>query len=127
MRKLLVAATGVAFAAVLAVAGVAQAGTAVTPVGTLTATQVDGPCNDRGANVTVSVSGGFAGTAYTATGSEYSEPVHFATDGSGAGSGVVLNVLPPGGWTGTATITVTAGGGSGQVEVAIACDDPHGR
>ncbi len=44
----------------------------VTPVGNVNASQVAGPCGDLGANVSVTVTGGFANTAYTATGSTYS-------------------------------------------------------
>lgn len=118
-------------AAVLAVAsfglsGVATAHTADTPVGRLTATQADGPCNDLGAVVTVSVANGFANAAYTATPQGPGGQASFSTNGSGSGSGIAHNVLPPGGWTGTATFVVTANGQSGTVTAAIECVDPHG-
>jgi hypothetical protein len=128
--KRLVAASGLTFAAILSIglsAGVAAADTTGTPVGTLTATQVDGPCNDLGADVTIAVAGGFADTAYTATGGGVSTAAHFTTNSAGSGSDVVRNVLPPGGWTGTGTITVSANGTTGRVAVAIACVDPRGK
>lgn len=105
----------------------AFAGTASTPVGTLTATQASGPCNDLGADVVVSVASGFANTGYTATAPGAAVlPASFGTNGSGAGQGIVHNVLTPTGWSGTATITVTEAGATGQVTVAIACDPPKG-
>jgi hypothetical protein len=128
--KRLAATLGATFAAIVTLgvtAGVASADTAATPVGTLTATQVDGPCNDLGANVTIAVASGLANTTYTATGGGASTPAHFTTNNAGSGSGLVLNVLPPGGWSGIGTITVSASGKTGQVTVAIACSDPRGK
>jgi hypothetical protein len=122
---------GLGFAAALAsvagVAGTAAADTAATPVGMLTATQVTGlgACNDLGANVTVTVSSGYAGTAYVASGGGISTSERFMTDASGSGSAVVRNVNPPRGTVGTGTITVNAGGVAGQVSVAVDC--PSGK
>lgn len=113
---------GTVLATFVVASGVAMAGTANTPVGQLTATQVAGPCNDLGANVTVAVASGFTNTPYKATGPTGSTPANFTTNGNGAGHGLVTDVLPgsPTG-KGTVTITVKAAGKVGQVPVDISC------
>jgi hypothetical protein len=117
------------FTMLLGVASVAAADTAATPVGTLTATQAEGPCGDLGAAVVVDVTGGFPGASYTATGSQWSTPARFVTDGNGEGEGIVFNVLTdaPARWEGYATITVTAGGQVGEVRAYISCVPPDGK
>jgi hypothetical protein len=106
----------------------AMADTAVTPLGTLTATQADGPCNDFGAVIHLSVVNGFANTQYRGGTDSVATPVTFTTNGAGTGTGNLLNVRPPGSWTGTATITVSTNHDSqtATVNVQIACADPHG-
>jgi hypothetical protein len=106
-----------------------------TAIGQLSAAQVSGPCNDLGAEVKVSVTGGLPRTSYKATGGGISSPVTFTTNTTGAGSGIVTNVSPTAGWTrgapvmitGTGTITVTAAGKSGTVGTYLSCIDPRGE
>jgi hypothetical protein len=124
-RSISVAGLAVATGAVLAWAlpGIALADTAQTSVGTLTATEQAPPgnCNDLGANVSVTVTGGFANTAYTVSGGGISVTKTFTSSASGSGSVGVTNVNSPTGSTGTGTITVTAAGSTGTVAVVLDC------
>ena len=130
--KRLVASAGLLVAglsmAVAAAPAPAMADTSVTPIGTLTATQADGPCNDLGAVVHLSVAGGFANTQYTGSTDAVATPASFTTNAAGAGTGSLQNVRPVGAWTGTATVTVSTNhdGQTATVAVQIACVDPHG-
>jgi len=105
------------------------AASASTPVGQLTATQAPGACNDLGAVVNVSVSGGFASTLYTASAVRVANgPSSFTTNGSGAGSTSLVNVQPDaGGFTGNATVTVHAGTQAGTVSVYLDCASGGGK
>jgi hypothetical protein len=118
---------GACAAATLGGAVPAMAGTAITPVGTLTTWSVV-PCDDLGEKVEVIVAGGLPSTRYTATAVQGGNgPVTFTTDVSGGGSGVLGNVNPDvGGFVGPATITVTAGGLSGTVTADITCTSAKG-
>jgi hypothetical protein len=115
-----IAATTIACAAALAIPAAAEADTASTPVGQLTATQSG--CTDTGATVVVSVTGGLANTFYTARSESVLHPTGtFTTNAAGSGSTGFGNV------TGSSWITVTAAGRTGQVWVTIDCSGGKGE
>jgi len=123
------AAGAAAFAAVLVPGSAALADTVESPIGTVTAGQYLGVyCDDLGAHVRVTVSGGLANASYAATGSGYWAPTrNFVTDASGAGLTDLHNVnIPDGNGVGTAIITVTAGGTTVTVPAAINCPGNQG-
>jgi hypothetical protein len=123
------AAGAAAFAAVLVPGSPASADTVESPIGTVTAGQYLGVyCDDLGAHVRVTVSGGLAGTPYTATGSGVWAPTAtFVTDAGGAGLTDLHSVNIPGGnGVGTAVITVTAAGTTVAVPAAINCPGNKG-
>lgn len=108
---------------VLAAPGVALAGSASTPVGQLTSVQVN--CDDPGALVQVTVSGGFPNTSYSAISEdpfEWNGPSTFTTNASGAGS----TIVGMGGFHGTNSVFVTANGQTGTVTHEANCDDGWG-
>jgi len=127
--------TGVAAAVLLAGAGAltgaapAYAGTVTTLIGTLTAEQYLGEyCDDFGADVLVSVTGGRPSTTYTAHATGFfTGPVDFTTDASGAGSVRVHNVrTSAGGGVGTGTVLVSASPYAAAVTVEIDCPGNQG-
>jgi hypothetical protein len=123
------AACAAALAAVVLPSSAAAADTVESPIGTVTAGQYLGIyCDDLGAHVRVTVSGGLANASYTATGSGFWAPTRtFATDAAGAGLIDLHNVNIPGGnGVGTAVITVTAAGTTVSVPAAINCPGNKG-
>ncbi len=120
-------ATGVVVSAlgllVFALPGAAHAGSASTPVGQLTAAQV--ACDDPGAYVKVTISGGFPNTSYSAK-TDYpsglNTPSSLTTNASGAGTVTVGY-----GWfSGTHSVVVTARGTTGSVTYEANCDSGWG-
>ncbi|RSM69541.1 hypothetical protein DMB66_11135 [Actinoplanes sp. ATCC 53533] len=123
------AACAAAFAAVVLPSSAASADTVESPIGTVTAGQYLGIyCDDLGAHVRVTVSGGLASASYTATGSGFWAPTTtFVTDAAGAGLTDLHSVNIPGGnGVGTAVITVTAAGTTVSVPAAINCPGNKG-
>ncbi|GIJ43952.1 hypothetical protein Val02_08380 [Virgisporangium aliadipatigenens] len=130
--------TGVAgvAAAVLAAGALALAGSApayaatvVTPIGTVGAEQYQGAyCDDFGADVLVTVTGGRPSTTYTAHATGFGTgPVAFTTDAAGAGSVRVHNVTTPSGsGIGTATVLVSASPYTTAVTAEINCPGNKG-
>jgi len=119
----------VAFAAVLVPGSAALADTVESPIGTVTAGQYLGVyCDDLGAHVRVTVSGGLANASYFATGSGYWAPTSsFVTNAAGAGLTDLHSVNIPGGnGVGTAIITVTAAGTTVTVPAVINCPGNKG-
>ena len=123
VRKLL--ATAVVTTALVGVAAV-PAYASSTPLGNVAVSQVS--CDDGGAAVNVAVSGGFARATYQASNSGgISSPINFSTNRSGAGSGLLHNVVTPNGSTvGTATVAVTANGQTTNVSLNVNCQSGKG-
>ena len=118
-----------ACAAVFMPSSAASADTVESSIGTVTAGQYLGIyCDDLGAHVRVTVSGGLPNTSYAATGSGFWEPAtSFVTDAAGAGLTDLHSVnIPGGGGVGTAVITVTAGGTTISAPAASNCPGNKG-
>ena len=128
VQSLLIASFGmIMLAALFAFPTSVFADTANTPVGQLTATQ--GTCFDLGAQVNVSVSGGFANTSYVISALHTtSGPVSFVTNSSGSGSALLINVRSDTGAPGgTTTITATTSNNqTGVVTLNLTCSGGKG-
>jgi hypothetical protein len=123
------AACAAAFTAVLMPSSAASADTVESPIGTVTAGQYLGNyCDDHGAHVRVTVSGGLANASYTTTSNgPWTPTATFVTDSAGAGRTDLHNVrVPEGSGVGTAVVTVTAGGTTVTVPAAINCPGNKG-
>ena len=121
VKRALIALVVVGVAA-LSVAGSAQAAQVGTPIGVVKATQT--LCDDFGAQVDVSVSGGDASTRYTVQATGFMQSaVTFTTSKTGAGKASLHNVGSSGSASpaGTATVMVSAGFYTVSVPVDISC------
>jgi hypothetical protein len=133
MSRKLVAAGVAAGAAVLAGSlyqgTQALADTASTPIGTITAQQYNGYCDDFGAHVRVTVTGGSPATKYTVWGTGFGTAAQtLTTNAQGAGTIDVHNVRTGStvGRVGNGVVLVSAGYYTVTVPAAINCPDNQG-
>lgn len=130
-KRLIAAAAGTA-AGLFGWVQAAQAGAAGTVIdtliGTVTASQYKGYCDDLGAHVRVRVAGGKAATRYTVWGSGFMQSAKsFTTDSKGAGRIDLHNIgVAGGGSVGSAVILVSTSFYTVTVPAKINCPARQG-
>ncbi|MFC4065773.1 hypothetical protein [Actinoplanes subglobosus] len=124
-----VAVLGAAAAVTIGWTQTAQAESAATPIGTITAVQYNGNyCDDFGAHVRVTIAKGTASTQYTLWGTGFMQTsAKVTTTAAGAATIDLHNIgIPAGGRVGVATVLVSTSYYTTSIPVTVKCSSGEG-